>query len=215
MDAWRYARLESAHLSRPASPAPYAVGLALRPAAKFAYRLLIDGGWRDGWRGLAKIALDAGSDALVWLLVARGAAGASTAAQGQNGTSSRGGAHFGKRSAGPPKVVAVAGRGAEAAAARWLRALADGGVDVALVWRGEASAETLPGQRLRRLTPLRAARALDVEMQIRTIDAVVAFGARARLTLGLLPRALRPSVAGVDAGAEPSEALARLRLRSS
>ena len=40
----------------------------VRPLAKFGYRLLVDGGWRDGWRGLAKISLDCAADALVWVL---------------------------------------------------------------------------------------------------------------------------------------------------
>ena len=42
-------------------------------------------------------------------------------------------------------------------------------------------------------------RALDVEMQIRTIHAVVAFGRRARLVWRFLPGTLRPSIAGLDA----------------
>ncbi len=216
-DAWRYARLESAHLSRPANPLAYAIGIAFRPAAKLAYRLLLDGGWRDGWRGLVKIALDAGSDALVWILVLGGFAGASTTTRSPATSSSRGGGHFGRRPSGPPKVVAVAGPGAaEAAAVRWLGELASGGIDVALVGgREDPSADALPGQRVGRLLSLQTARALDVEMQIRTIDAVVPFGARAHLALRWLPRALRPSVAGVASDAEASRALARLALRSS
>jgi hypothetical protein len=232
-DAWRYARLESEHLAPPGSPLTYVVGIVLRPAAKFAYRLLLEGGWRDGWRGLAKIALDAGSDALVWALVllgpGRNGGGDGTAPTPQPpspprrastpqpapGASASG--HFGRRPNGPPKVVAIASRGApESAAARWLGALADGGVDVALVGEREGpSASALPGQRVERLVSLQTARALDVEMQIRTIDAVVAFGARARLALRLLPAALHPSIAGVAADADPSQALTRLPLRSS
>jgi (heptosyl)LPS beta-1,4-glucosyltransferase len=73
VDMWRYARLEGAHLARSSSPLSYAKGIVLRPLAKLAYRTLIDGGWRDGWRGLVKISLDAISDALVWTRVLLGA----------------------------------------------------------------------------------------------------------------------------------------------
>ncbi len=216
-DAWRYARLESAHLRQPAGPPAYAVGIVLRPAAKFAYRLLLEGGWRDGWRGLAKVALDAGSDALVWVLALNDAAGAWRDTRPADATGSHSGRHFGRRPTGPPKVVAVAGRGdAESTAVRWLLELAGRGVDVALVGeREDPRAGALPGQSVDRLTSLQTARALDVEMQIRTIDAVVPFGARARLALRLLPRALHPSIVGVDADADAAQALARLPLRSS
>lgn len=213
-DAWRYARLESSHISPPRGPKPYLVGIALRPAVKLAYRLTLDGGWRDGWRGLLKVALDAGSDALVWsrVLVRRlsRSKGCGEVAQAREPTD----AHFGRRPAGPPKVVALAHGPAAAARARdWLSALAAGGVDVALVCDRSAAAggEAIAGQRVRRLTPLAALRALDVEMQIRTAHAVVAFGARARLVRALLPGALRPSVDGVRADAQPEMALARLR----
>ncbi|CAA9487770.1 MAG: hypothetical protein AVDCRST_MAG30-1197, partial [uncultured Solirubrobacteraceae bacterium] len=35
-------------------------GALLRPAAKLGYRVAVDGGWRDGLAGAAKIALDCG-----------------------------------------------------------------------------------------------------------------------------------------------------------
>lgn len=53
-DAVNYARLDAMQHSRPGVGEALA-GIALRPTAKLAYRLLIYGGWRDGWQGLARI----------------------------------------------------------------------------------------------------------------------------------------------------------------
>src|SRR5919199_91752 len=47
-DMVRYARLESRMVPRPVVGRTAAIGLLARPAAKFAYRLVIGGGWRDG-----------------------------------------------------------------------------------------------------------------------------------------------------------------------
>jgi hypothetical protein len=47
-------------------------------------------------------------------------------------------------------------------------------------------------------------RALDLEMQIRTIHAVVPFGRRARLVWRLLPGTLRPEIPGLDEGSDPT-----------
>lgn len=223
VDAWRYAKLESAHIAAPRDPLAYAYGIAVRPATKLVYRLTLDGGWRDGWRGLVKIGLDAGSDALVWALVLVRARAPSALAGGAGPTApeSSGGGHFGHRSSGPPKIVAVAQRGrAESDARDWLAALAAGGADVALIADGVVESTPVgshppasdeepgpPGQRVRRLTPLRTMRALDVEMQIRTTDAVVPFGSRATRVLRVVPGDLRPSIAGVEATAEPARAL--------
>jgi len=63
----------------------------------------------------------------------------------------------------------------------------------------------------RRLGALGLIRALDAEQQLRTIDAVVPFGAQARLLLALVPSTLRQQVAGVEAGSDPLGACARLR----
>ena len=213
-DAWRYARLESSHIPPPRAPLAYLLGIVLRPAAKLVYRLAIEGGLRDGWRGLLKISLDAGSDALVWSLVlARALSAGRRAPADAPATSAQ---HFGRRPTGPPKVVALAGRGRPERAARaWLAELATAGVDVALIREdggGDRAPPTdPPGQRVRRLAPLQTMRALDVEMQVRTAHAVVAFGLRARLLARLLPGSLRPSIAGVEAGTAPERALERLR----
>jgi Glycosyl transferase family 2 len=210
-DAWRYARLEGAHVSPPSSPLGYVKGMLLRPVIKLAYRTIVDGGWRDGWRGMLKISLDVGSDALVWALVLAGR-GASA------GASRPGDEHFGRRHVGPAKVVAVAsGARARQAALDRLRELRARGADVALIsdeprkrtgtavqghadgQRGQASIDVqIPSQTVARLGPLSLIRTLEAEMQVRPIDAVIAFGRRAELVLRLLPADFRPESANLD-----------------
>jgi hypothetical protein len=199
LDMWRYARLDSAHVVRPSSPAGYLRGILLRPAAKFAYRTVIDGGWRDGWRGLAKISLDVSSDALVWLRVALGAgrpAGESPAAEGE---------HFGTRRVGALKILALAsGEQASAEAVQWLAGLQARGADVALIAVRAQVPQEIPHQLLPRLGPLSAIHAIEREMHVRPIDAVVAFGARARRVLPLLPAGFRPQIEGLSPDGEPA-----------
>jgi (heptosyl)LPS beta-1,4-glucosyltransferase len=235
-DAWRYARLESAHLARPANPVTYLRGIVLRPGAKIVYRTLVDEGWRDGWQGMLKIMLDASSDALVWARVMLGSAGVSDATVSGSGADvtgygkrvdadggiqasgaqtvastdrSDGGRHFGRRPAGAPKVVALAaGSAATRDAGRWLVELQANGIDVALISTDDAE-EELPTRRVGSLAPLATMRALDVEMQLRTIHAVVPFGHRARVIRHLLPGTLRPRIPGVDAATEPAVAARR------
>jgi glycosyl transferase family 2 len=218
-DMWRYARLESRHIDRPSNPAAYLKGIVIRPGAKIVYRTLVDRGWRDGWRGLFKIALDASSDALVWALVLFG---------GTRGRAATGSdrLHFGRRPAGAPKIVALAARGASARRAQaWLSELQARGVDVTLVSDEDPHGEDggagdrdeehrdgeVPTRRLSRLGPLTTMRALDVEMQVRTIHAVVPFGWRARLVWRLLPGTLRPRLPGVAAGT-PAAAVVQIRV---
>ena len=198
-DMWRYARLESLHVIRPTSPASYVKGLLVRPAAKLAYRTLVDGGWRDGWRGLAKIALDVSSDALVWLRVTLGAGrppGSETAdAAG----------HFGRRRVGPLKIVALAsGEGAAREATEWLERLQGRGADVALITERAPPSGSIPHQSVRRLGPLSTIHALEREMHVRPIDAVVPLGGRARRVLRLLPASHRPEIAGLSPAGEPA-----------
>lgn len=201
-DMWSYARLESVHIAPPSSPLAYLKGILARPAAKFAYRTIVDGGWRDGWRGLAKISLDVASDALVWALVLSGRGGAQPAAE----PALAGGAaqeHFGPRHVGRVKVVAVAaGTGPSREAARRLAELRERGADVALISEEPAEDADLPQQTVTGLGPLRLIRALEAEMQVRPIDNVLPFGRRARLVLALLPGSFRPQLADLD-GEQP------------
>ena len=64
-DTWLYARLDAAQAPALGGAVAYARALVARPAAKFAYRLVVDGGWRDGLAGLVRIGLDCLSDVLV------------------------------------------------------------------------------------------------------------------------------------------------------
>lgn len=198
LDTWRYAHLEARRVQRPSKAYAYAIGIALRPAAKIAYRLVVDGGWRDGWQGLLKIVLDACGDALVWTLVLLGVAQdeATTEQTPEQGRPT----HFGRRPVGPPKVVALAGSPAAARTARtWLAGLGEANVDVALICDDPDSDPRIPQQRVRGLRLLATMRALDLEMQVRTIDAVVTVGSRARLVASVLPKTLRPKIAGLTA----------------
>ena len=221
-DTWHYARLESLHVARPSTVRAGLTGILLRPTAKLAYRTMVEGGWRDGWRGLLKIALDATSDALVWMLALTRGRGDGGAAAGEARTG-----HFGRRPVGPVKVVAVAGCGRPAqAATEWLAGLRSRGLDVALISTAPGAAmrkrsnevgqarlagidKDVPLQAVKRLRPLAVIRALEVEMQMRTIDAVVPFGKRAGFIRRLLPWTLRPALPGLDANLDPEVAAAR------
>jgi Glycosyl transferase family 2 len=224
LDTWRYAQLESAHIQAPQKARAYLVGIILRPAAKLVYRTVIDGGWRDGWRGLLKISLDATSDALVWTLaLTRGWRGPSSAvARPPEATAI---SHFGRRPAGPPKVVAVADSGQAAEeATRWLTELQGRGIDVALIVGGPSAASSgsggrgsavageqdIPIRSVKRLRPLAVIRALEIETQLRTIDAVVPVGRRAHIVRRMLPATLRPQIAGLDVDLDPDRSAERI-----
>ncbi len=224
LDTWRYAQLESRHIQGPRTVRAYLVGIALRPAAKILYRTTIDAGWRDGWRGLLKILLDASSDALVWALALTRTRRRSTETT-ETTPDAAALAHFGRRPVGPSKVVAVVDAGeSEQATRRWLEQLQRRGVDVALiVARSSAAghrlrasgqspatataARDIPVRVLKRLRPLAVIRALEVETQLRTIDAVVPVGKRARLIRRMVPRTLRPEIPGLDIELDPDRAL--------
>jgi Glycosyl transferase family 2 len=197
-DAWAYARLEAQQLSGPPTAGARIRGIAVRPVAKFAYRLVVDGGWRDGWRGLVKIALDCWADALVWVL-ARGESAAGPAP-----------AHYAQERVrrGPVRLLGIAaGERGAARAAGWLRAARAAGADVALLTDAPAVADgALHTRELRRLTPLRLIRALDAETQLRGVDALVPWGPRERCLARLLPPDLRAPFGPLDPDTDPAEA---------
>ncbi len=236
-DTWSYARLESRQIPRPHSIRPYLKGVVLRPAAKLGYRTVVEGGWRDGWRGLLKISLDVSSDALVWIFVLlrrdSARAPASSGGDGRRPPARSGGGdgsgHFGPRRAGPARIVAVADRGRPTeSAVRWLSALQPHGVDVALIFEEPPSDQTrsddedprlrssrtvakpagVPRRGVRQISPLTVIRALEVERQVRIVDAVVPFGRRSRLLRHLLPRTLRPEIPGLGPDLEADRAAA-------
>jgi hypothetical protein len=200
-DMWAYARLEAGQLRAPRTPASVLKGALLRPTAKLLYRLTIDGGWRDGLPGVAKITLDCTGDALVWLRYMAGARGTE---HGESGVQA--GQHYGawKQQRGSLRVVGVAcGTREVGVAERWLERAATCGGDVALV------AAHAPGARVRvrcpeGTGPAGVIRALAAEEQLRTIDGVVAFGTRARLMLRLAPGELRGHMRDLTAAQDPA-----------
>jgi hypothetical protein len=169
-------------------------GIVARPLAKVLYRTVVDGGWRDGWRGMLKIALDVTSDALVWVFVlVRGRSAVQSPPEAVSGAWPE---HFGRRRVGQPKVLALAAGGRSArAACDWLGALQARGLDVVLVTDAAALDGDIPLCRVSSFRPFAVMRAIDLETQVRELDTVVAFGRRARLMRRLLPPTLRPQAA--------------------
>lgn len=194
-DARAYARLEAKQRAKPGAGQTVFGGM-LRPLAKLAYRVLLYGAWRDGWRGLTKVALECGADSLAVLYGLRGGSG-------KGGHSSH----------EPPRVgpVRLVGIGlTEKSAARLAGCLteaAEAGADVALIGTEPAGGGAIRCRRLTRNTPGALVRALDAEEQIRPIDALVLAGRRERLLLSLAPRALRGAVGPLS----PSPATAMVR----
>jgi glycosyltransferase involved in cell wall biosynthesis len=201
-DALTYTRLEVEQMRGPASPLAYLRGIVVRPFVKFWYRLLIEGGWRDGWRGFAKIALDCASDAVVWirrLFRGQPAEGAEPAPK-----------HFSKvrERSGSVRLLALAS-GEESAkrAADWLRSARAAGADVSLVTDSPPPVDRdLHVRAVDRLRPLRLIRALDAELQLRGFDALVPFGGRERRLARLLPPELRSPYGELDPDTDPAEA---------
>jgi glycosyltransferase involved in cell wall biosynthesis len=200
-DAWRYARLEAGQLQGGRSPAAWVRGALVRPAAKLLYRIVIDGGWRDGWPGLARISLDCVTDTAVWTRHLLGRRGSE---RGRSGVA--GSAHYGSRRLrrGSLRVVGVAADPDMAAVAeRWLACARATSADVVLIGACPAGQGAVRVRSLRRLGPLALIRALDAEDQLRPIDAVVAFGSRARLLLRGVPPGLRGEMPEITQETDP------------
>jgi Glycosyl transferase family 2 len=202
-DIWSYARAESEQLAPRAGAAPYATGMLVRPPAKLAYRLIVGGGWRDGWRGALRLTLESASDAVVWGRALRqraaseGGAPAGSAGAPTSGDDASAGDHFGGAGAGdrggPPRFVAVA-RGPSSAerAAAWLeRAAHEVRADAVLVTDSPVPGSAIRARALPSAAPLGLARALEAEHQLRPIDAVLVAGRAERRRLRLVPAASR------------------------
>ncbi len=209
-DMWAYARLEAAQTARPSSPRPYVVGLVVRPLVKVAYRLVVLGGWRDGWRGGVKVALDSVSDALVWARVAL----RSTKA----GPGKAAGGHFGKqaRHQGPARILALAaGAHGTRAAAAWLADAERAGADVGLLTNAPHAVSA--GRHVRPLGsvgPFSLARALDAEWQLRSVDAVLPWGPGPARLLRLAPPNLRAPHPPLSPDEVPAAAVAAVGART-
>jgi glycosyltransferase involved in cell wall biosynthesis len=211
-DMLSYTRLEASLLGGGYSAADYVRGIVMRPTAKFVYRMFVDGGWRDGWRGLAFISLWCTYDALVW---------ARHLLRRDNGSraDSHGGAHFGRWSehVGAVRIVALAqGEIASRRALKWLREASAAGADVALVTDSLPSANGIPRVRhVEKITPLRVLRSLDAETRVRAIDAILPMGKRENLMLRGVPRQIGPMRLGPHIEPVEAERLVRQEMRSS
>lgn len=185
-DTRNYARLEASKLPPPASGADVIKGAFVRPLFKFFYRLVVDGGWRDGWRGVMRIGLDCWHDTIVWRH--RG--------KGEPVDDAAGSGHFGaERPAdwGSPLIVGVAsGSRAARAAEEQLAAERSRGTDVALVTDAALEGSSVRVRRVPHFGPLTLIRALEAERQLRgEWDSMVIEGSAARVLSRLLPRTLR------------------------
>jgi Glycosyl transferase family 2 len=197
-DATAYARLESKQRGRP-SPLGAISAALLRPLVKFVYRYLLYGGWRDGSRGLAKVALECWSDSLAALHGLRGSA--DEAPHGHSGEPPR---------VGPVRVVGIAAnRRRGGRLTEWLVEAARAGADVALI--GDSDAPTVPARATDGSGPGALARALDAEDQLRPIDALVLAGRRERLLLAFCPRALRGAARPYALSSPPLSAISDLQ----
>jgi hypothetical protein len=190
-DTRNYTRLSASFLTPPESARALVVGAGLRPLAKFWYRVVVDGGWRDGFRGLARIALDCTTDALVWVRRTRAGRHAGDA---QHAASVPG--HFAaERPAGwgSPLVFGVAS-GAKAAetAQRRLAAAKAEGIDVSLVTDAPPADTAVRVRRMSHFGPLQLARALDAERQLRgRADALLVEGRLAESLIRRMPASLQ------------------------
>jgi hypothetical protein len=172
VDWWRYARLESAQVAPLPSSSAYAGAIVVRPTAKLLYRVMFDGGWRDGVRGVFKILLDCTADSIVGLrrLLRRG--------DGTPAPASQDGQHFGRNEPrrGPVRLVALVGGATDTRrAVAWLARAREAGADVALVTDrpGEAREPWLFTMPVKRVGTFSVLRALDSVEQARPFDALV------------------------------------------
>ena len=203
-DAWRYTRLESQQFAPLKTPRTVATGVILRPILKALYRLIIDGAWRDGIRGVMKVGLDSAADAVVWLRVL----------PKSSGTNDH---HFGPQMphVGPIRIVALAASpaGAEHAAA-WLdRAIRAGaGIDCELVTPAMPDDEIHLFFRRAAASggPLSFARALLGSVQVRPIDVILLADSGARRSHLALARHLRGAVPPLSLREAPEAAVPRL-----
>jgi glycosyltransferase involved in cell wall biosynthesis len=199
-DGLAYARLDAAQHARPGAREAL-LGIVVRPTAKLTYRLLLYGGWRDGWQGIARVWLECAADSLAVILRLRGGRQGATRGLGQQAPRQ-----------GPVRLVGVA---FDLDAAQnlndWLRRAADAGADVALIARGHFDDAAMPRRNLDGSGPGALARALDAEDQVRPIDALVLAGRREQLFLNLAPRALRGEIDPLDSTLPPAEAVANVQ----
>jgi hypothetical protein len=191
-DTLAYARLEGGQGSRP-GPFEALTGIFLRPVAKFAYRVLLYGAWRDGWRGLTRVWMECAADSLGTVQRLRHGAPGGAGGLGQQ----------------PPRIgsvrivgLALSPKGATRIAP-WLEKAAAAGADVALIGAAPAAGTSVRRRGLERATTGALVRALDAEDQLRPIDALLVPGWRERLRLKLAPGSLRGPVGPFGPDTDP------------
>ncbi len=202
-DAAAYARLEASQRAAVGGREAL-LGIVVRPALKFTYRVALYGGWRDGWQGLTKIALECGADSL-----------ATIHRLGGGGEGASGG--FGQEPPrqGPVRIVGVAaGERAAQELAPWLAQAALAGADVSLIAPSDGGDGTVRRRALGRATPAAMVRALDAEEQVRPIDALLLAGRRERVLTGFAPGSLKGAVAPLRRRQPPAAAVEELRDRT-
>jgi hypothetical protein len=161
-DAWAYARLESGQLDPAGSVVARVKVILVRPALKVGFRLAVGGGWRDGWRGVVRIGLEAGTDAIANV---RRAIGRAPATEPFTPLAS------GVRRVGSVRV-AVVGGGLEAM--EFLRLAKKAGGDVVLLTDSPIEDQDwLEVHSVPHLGPFHVARGLDAVAQVRAIDQIV------------------------------------------
>jgi hypothetical protein len=197
-DASRYARLEAGQVAVPLRPLAVGKALVARPAAKVAVRTVVFSGWRDGWRGLAKIGLDAASDVLI-------AARALRARDGRVDGCVPHAARAQRR--GSIRVLGVAAAGDVSEAVAWLDRARALGADVCLLTDGATASHRVPVRRVSRFRAMPILRALDAENQLRPCDVVITIGRSARRLAWAIPRSLTGDVEPIRGLVEPAVAL--------
>jgi len=200
-DAWSYARLASAHVDPLGSPRAYLNAIVVRPVAKIAFRMVVDGGWRDGWQGLVCVGLESGADAMVFLRRATGRVPPRLYERAEHGF----GRHIWR--AGPVRVVVVDGGDR---ALPFLRAAKDAGADAVLLTdRDVDGGSWLHVERVPRLGPIHIARGLEAISQMRPVDQLVV--GRARVALALVSANGRGALPPTRLGeADPAQLVASL-----
>lgn len=222
-DLRSYSWLESTQLPEVSPVQALVVGIAIRPAAKFAYRTWLLGGWRDGYAGITKILLDCLYDSLTWVRYVRAGRRATddsrrseTAGPSSEAWTADAG-HFGRsfEYSGPVRIAAVA-RGADrtTAAHDWLELAAREGADVVLITDAAPSPSRVRTVEIEGAGPLEVLRAIAWEERRNPIEVLVCPGRRARAASRLLPVHLRGVVPPVSLRANSRELIdAALDLR--
>jgi hypothetical protein len=202
-DAHAYARLEARQRSRP-GPSEAVTGLLLRPTFKLAYRVLLYGAWRDGWRGLVKVWLECAADSLATFYRLR------TGVEGGTG-----GFGLQQPRLGPVRIVGIAlGERGAIRLGTWLERAAAAGADVALIAPSAAPGTSVRHRPLAGTGPGELVRALDAEDQLRPVDALLPAGRRERWRLKLAPRALQGATGPLDRRMPPDEAMGAVQERT-